>query len=125
MDVHSQDKTISVTLNLKHERDGELYDSISEALEGVEVKGRHFVLKRMLRIAIKHGAIQELHQSRLLAGRSSKESLHPKAPGRHASVPNSETSASKVDGKKTLKELDVAADDDVMMEMMKENPPFG
>ena len=125
MDIHSQDKTISVTLNLKQERDGELYDSICEALEGVEVKGRHFVLKRMLRIAIKHGAVQELHESRLRAERPSKESLHPKTPSKHESVPNSDTSAAKVDGKKTGDVLDVAAGDDVMLEMMKESLPFG
>jgi hypothetical protein len=124
MNTHSQDSTISVTVNLKPVRDDELYDAVAVACEGIELGDRHFVLKRMLRIAIRNGAVQEIQASRLRLEPSANPSIHPKAPARHKSVPSAETTASKVARQETAKELGEATDDDAMREMMKENPPF-
>jgi hypothetical protein len=123
MDLSAQEKTISVTLNLKPERDGELYDSISEVLEGVDVKERHFILKRMLRLAIANGALQEIQASRSRShgpkrARNEKRNESGEV-ARAVQSSNPELEDAKSEHQRSKKA------NDAMAQMMMESLPFG
>lgn len=123
MDLSAQEKTISVTLNLKPERDGELYDSIAEVLEGVDVKERHFILKRMLRLAIANGALQEILTSRSRAVHAPKRARTEKLQEGEKVARAVQSSSPELKDFKSEHQRSEKAND-AMEQMMKENLPF-